>query len=63
VAEPESLICGSDSGTMSETRVLSDRRSPHGFNVFFLRNGEGAEFFPEANIQHVLDNHWTKWSR
>jgi hypothetical protein len=33
------------------------------FNAFFLRNDEGAEFFPEANIQQVLDNHWTRWSQ
>jgi hypothetical protein len=35
----------------------------HGFNVFFLREDEGTEFFPEVSIQEVHDNHWTRWSQ
>jgi hypothetical protein len=35
----------------------------HGFNVFFLRNDEGAQLFPEVSIAEVHDNHWTRWSQ
>jgi hypothetical protein len=32
----------------------------HGFNVFFLREDEGVNFFPEVSIQEVHDNFWTR---
>lgn len=32
----------------------------HGFNVFFLREDEGREFFPEVSVEDVEDNYWTK---
>jgi hypothetical protein len=35
----------------------------HGFNAFFLRNGEGDEFFPEVSVQSVHDNPYTRWSQ
>jgi hypothetical protein len=35
----------------------------HGFNVFFLRNDEGADLFPEVGIEEVHDNHWTRLGR
>jgi hypothetical protein len=35
----------------------------HGFNVFFLREDEGADFFPEVSIKDVHDNYWTRWSQ
>jgi hypothetical protein len=35
----------------------------HGFNVFFLRDDEGKQFFPEVSIQEVHDNHWTRWNQ
>jgi hypothetical protein len=35
----------------------------HGFNVFFLRNDEGLDFFPEVSVQQVHDNYWTRWSQ
>jgi hypothetical protein len=42
-------------------RMIGGHR--HGFNVFFLREDEGIEFFPEVSIQEVQDNHWTRWSQ
>jgi hypothetical protein len=35
----------------------------HGFNVFFLREGEGEKFFPEVSINEVHDNYWTRWGQ
>jgi hypothetical protein len=35
----------------------------HGFNVFFLREDEGTQFFPEISIQEVHANHWTRWGQ
>jgi hypothetical protein len=35
----------------------------HGFNVFFLREDEGVDFFPEVSIQEIHDNFWTQWSK
>jgi hypothetical protein len=35
----------------------------HGFNVFFLREDEGVDFFPEVSIQEVHDNFWTRWGQ
>jgi hypothetical protein len=35
----------------------------HGFNVFFLRNDEGVEFFPEVSIESVHNNHWSRWGQ
>jgi hypothetical protein len=35
----------------------------HGFNVFFLRDNEGTQFFPEVSIEDVHDNHWTRWGQ
>jgi hypothetical protein len=32
----------------------------HGFNVLFLRNDEGEEFFPEVPIEQIHDNPWTR---
>jgi hypothetical protein len=34
----------------------------HGFNVLFLKSGEGEKFFPEVSIGQVHDNHWTRLS-
>jgi hypothetical protein len=33
----------------------------HGFNAFFLRDDEGAKFFPEVSVEDVRINHWSKW--
>ena len=33
----------------------------HGFNLFFLRNDEGQDVFPEVSAASVLDNHWSRW--
>ena len=35
----------------------------HGFNVFFLRDDEGTQFFREVSIEEVHDNHWTRWGQ
>ena len=35
----------------------------HGFNVFFLKDGEAERFFPEVSIEEVHDNHWTRWGQ
>jgi len=35
----------------------------HGFNAFFLRNGEGEELFPEVSVHSVHDNPNTRWSQ
>jgi hypothetical protein len=32
----------------------------HGFNVFFLKDGEGTTFFPEVSVEQVHDNHCTR---
>jgi len=32
----------------------------HGFNVFFLRNDIGTDFFPEVTVKEVHDNYATK---
>lgn len=32
----------------------------HGFNVLFLKEEEGARFFPEVNIEQIHDNQWTR---
>lgn len=42
-------------------RLIGGHR--HGFNVFFLREDEGAQFFPEVSIEEVQDNYWTRWSQ
>jgi hypothetical protein len=39
-------------------RMIGGHR--HGFNVFFLREDEGKQFFPEVTIQEVHDNHFTR---
>jgi hypothetical protein len=39
-------------------RLIGSHR--HGFNVFFMRNDIGTDFFPEVSIQEVHDNPWTK---
>lgn len=31
-----------------------------GFNVFFLREDEGTDFFPEISVEEVHNNYWTK---
>ena len=35
----------------------------HGFNVLFLKEGEGEQFFPEVSIEQIHDNHWTRWGQ
>ncbi len=35
----------------------------HGFNVFFLREDEGADFFPEISIDEVHNNFWSQWNQ
>ena len=35
----------------------------YGFNVLFLRDDEGTQFFPEVSIEDVHDNHWTRWGQ
>lgn len=35
----------------------------HGFNVFFLRQDEGIDLFPEVTIEEVHDNYWTRWGQ
>jgi hypothetical protein len=32
----------------------------HGFNVFFMRDDIGIEFFPEVSVEEIHDNPWTK---
>jgi hypothetical protein len=32
----------------------------HGFNVFFLREDQGINFFPEVGIQEIHDNFCTR---
>ena len=39
-------------------RLIGSHR--HGFNVFFLREDEGTDFFPEISLEEVHNNHWTK---
>jgi hypothetical protein len=39
-------------------RLIGGHR--HGFNVFFLREDEGAECFPEASVQEIHDNRFTR---
>jgi hypothetical protein len=34
----------------------------HGFNVLFLKSGEGENFFPEVSVEQIHDNRWTKLS-
>lgn len=35
----------------------------HGFNVFFLREDEGTDIFPEVGIEEIHDNFWTRWGQ
>jgi hypothetical protein len=35
----------------------------HGFNVFFLRQDEGIDVFPEVTIEEVHNNYWTRWGQ
>jgi hypothetical protein len=35
----------------------------HGFNVFFLREDEGAALFPEISVEEVHNNYWTKMAQ
>jgi hypothetical protein len=35
----------------------------HGFNVFFLREDEGMDFFPEVGIEEIHNNFWTRWGQ
>jgi hypothetical protein len=42
-------------------RLIGSHR--RGFNVFFLRNDEGREFFPEVSLEEVHDNPHTRRGR
>lgn len=35
----------------------------HGFNVFFLRNDLGQDFFPAVSIEQIHDNPWTRYGQ
>jgi hypothetical protein len=42
-------------------RLIGGHR--HGFNVFFLREDEGTQFFSEVSIEEVQDSYSTRWSQ
>lgn len=42
-------------------RLIGSHR--HGFNVFYLRNDEGGDFFPEVTIESVHQNPYTTWGQ
>jgi hypothetical protein len=39
-------------------RLIGSHR--HGFNVFFMRDDVGTDFFPEVSVEDIHDNPWTR---
>jgi hypothetical protein len=42
-------------------RLIGSHR--YGFNVLFMRNDTGIEYFPEVSIQSIHDNPWTRYGQ